>query len=521
MGRATYLQLVRADATLVAGALTVQADGVRRYQYNPRLMEIARQIPRGTIYDRNGIPLATSDWEELQKYRDEYMKLGIALEEVTARSQRRYYPFAGRTFHLLGDWRTRANWAASNTSFEERDSNRRLQGYDDRARVVEARDQDEKSVRILKYDYSELIPLLRHRYEPEHEGVRQLLNRKRDLTLSIDVRLQLRVSEILRSYLQHQNLNKGAAVVLDPNTGDLLASVTYPYPQGTRPIGAAPNPDDISERTGETMLDRARYGLYPPGSTFKLVTAMAALRLNPEILEKTFQCQRLPDGRVGHTVRGWSRPIRDDVQDKTAHGTVDLEKGIVVSCNAYFAQLATYLLGPEALHGTADLLGIRVAAPNTPKQLRDALPQAAYGQGQVVATPFQMARAAATIANEGAMPFGRWVTDDNNPRIQEPQKVLSREHAKRLAGFMRSVVTRGTGRRLSSIQPLIAGKTGTAEIQGAPSHAWFIGLAPYGESSQNRIAFSVLAEHGRYGGIVAASIAGEIVTAARDLGIIQ
>jgi cell division protein FtsI/penicillin-binding protein 2 len=64
--RAAYVQIVRADATLVAGALSVQADGMRRYQYNPRLMDIARQIPRGTIYDRNGIPLATSDWKNFK-----------------------------------------------------------------------------------------------------------------------------------------------------------------------------------------------------------------------------------------------------------------------------------------------------------------------------------------------------------------------------------------------------------------------------------------------------------------------
>ncbi len=519
--RAAYVQIVRADATLVAGALSVQADGTRRYQYNPRLMEIARQIPRGTIYDRNGIPLATSNWEELQQNRDQYLKLGIYLDQVTDRSQRRYYPFAGRTFHLLGDWRTRANWAASNTSFEERDSNVRLQGYDDRARIVELKDGDDKLVRTLKVDYSELIPLLRHRYQPEHESVKQVLSRERDLRLSIDIRLQLRVAEILKSHLQRQNMDKGAAVVLAPDTGDLLASVTYPYPQGSKPIESLYNPDDVSARTGEMMLDRARYGLYPPGSTFKLVTAMAALRSNPRILEETFLCQTLPDGRVGNLVRGWPRPIRDDIQDKSAHGKVNLEKGIIVSCNAYFAQMASYLLGPEVLHGTADLLGIRVAAPNTPKQLRKALPQAAYGQGQVVATPFQMARVAATVANGGSMPYGRWVTDDTNPRTQEPQTILSHEQSERLAQFMRAVVTHGTGRRLSSVQPPIAGKTGTAEIQDAPSHAWFIGFAPYGGDSQRRIAFSVLVEHGRYGGIVAAPIASEIVAAARDLEIIQ
>ena len=102
------------------------------------------------------------------------------------------------------------------------------------------------------------------------------------------------------------------------------------------------------------------------------------------------------------------------------------------------------------------------------------------------------------------------MTDDTNPRTQEPQTILSHEQSERLARFMRSVVTHGTGRRLSSVQPPIAGKTGTAEIQDAPSHAWFIGFAPYGGDSQRRIAFSVLVEHGRYGGIVAAPIASEI-----------
>ena len=89
----------------------------------------------------------------------------------------------------------------------------------------------------------------------------------------------------------------------------------------------------------------------------------------------------------------------------------------MVSCNAYFAQLGTYAVGAEALLDTAKALGITVARPNTAKQLKDALPQASYGQGQVVATPFQMARVAATIAAGGAMPEGRWVIGaSDNPR---------------------------------------------------------------------------------------------------------
>ena len=175
----------------------------------------------------------------------------------------------------------------------------------------------------------------------------------------------------------------------------------------------------------ENYLDRARYGLYPPGSTFKVVTAMAALRKDPALTHKTYECIRLPDKRVGQFLKGSKRPIRDDIQDSQPHGTVDLENGIVVSCNAYFAQLGTYDVGAEPLWTTANLLGIAAASPNTAEQLKKSLPQSSYGQGQVVASPFQMARVAATVANGGAMPQGRWITDETNLRTGAPQTVLT------------------------------------------------------------------------------------------------
>jgi cell division protein FtsI/penicillin-binding protein 2 len=304
--------------------------------------------------------------------------------------------------------------------------------------------------------------------------------------------------------LQKAGQDKGAAVVMDPATGDLLAAVSYPLPR------------DGEE---EASLDRARYGLFPPGSTFKVVTAMAALRKDPQLTHRTYQCERLPDGRVGNYIKGSKRPIRDDVQDKNPHGTLDLEHGIVVSCNAYFAQLGAYDVGAPALIETANLLGIAAASPNTAAELKKSLPQSSYGQGEVVASPFQMARVAATVANSGVMPQGRWITDETNPRTNAPQPVLAPPLAQTLARFMREVVTEGTGRRAAGAIP-IAGKTGTAELADAPSHAWFIGFAPYGGAGR-KIAFSVLVENGVYGGTAAAPAAAEIVDAAAKLGLIQ
>jgi hypothetical protein len=507
--RAAYIQLLRPAPTMGHGTLVVQADGARRYQYNPRFQQVMQEIPKGSIYDRNNLPLATSRWEELEEHRAEYTALGIDIDRACVRTDSRHYPLGTATFDLLGDLRTRVRWAARNTSFVERDSATRLRGYDDRARVVEVRNpRTAKMERVVQYDYRELVPLLRHRYEPDHPEVRRVLDRKRDVRMSVDARLQLQALAILRNQLKLAKKEKGAIVALDPATGDLLASVSLPAP-----------PSGLVDEDDETSLDRARYGLYPPGSTFKVITAIAALRKSPELGSTTYQCIRLPDGRVGNFIKGSSRPIRDDVQDSSPHGSVNMERGVVASCNAYFAQLGTYDVGSQGLWETANLLGIATGSPDTARQLSKSLPQSAYGQGQVVASPFQMARAAATVANKGMMPFGRWITDETNDRAREPVTILAPELAGTIGRYMRGVVTGGTGRKAAASVP-VAGKTGTAELANAPSHAWFIGYAPFGPATK-RVAFAVLVENGQYGGANAAPAAAELVNAAARLGLVK
>jgi cell division protein FtsW (lipid II flippase) len=517
IGRAAYIQTVKANDLVVRGALVLQADGVRRYQYNPRLLEIARQIPKGTIFDRNGLPLATSDWKLLGQHRPDFERMGIHLEQTTSQAERRQYPLGAPLFYLLGDTRNRLKQGATNTAFQENTSRVRLQGYDDVAEVEEARDpQTGQITSRVKRDYRALVPLLRHRYEPDNPQVKEILSRPRDVRMSIDAPFELRVTEILKQHLAKLGKQKGAVVVLDPATGDLLAAASLPLPSADEFASLSANPE--APIPDQDLLDRARFGLYPPGSSFKIVTAIAALRKDPALAQQKFECIRLPDGRVGNIVG--KRIIRDDIKDTAPHGTLDIGKGIAVSCNAYFAQLGAERVGAQALYDTAALLGISVARPNTPEQLKQFLAQASYGQGQVVASPFQMARVAATIANGGNAPQGRWIVDETNPRVRAPEPVLSRELAAEVAGFMRSVVTSGTARVLNNSRISIAGKTGTAELAKDASHAWFIGFAPYGASSGKQIAFAVLVENGQYGGTSAAPIAGDIVAAARELGIL-
>ena len=501
LGKVTWVQLLAGDYIATRGALVLQQDGARRYEYNPRLRQLARRVGRGTIYDRNGVPLATSSWEDLERHRAEYLSLGIQLERVSARSNSRHYPLGPLTFHLLGDINSRRNWGAPNTAYLERDAAPKLRGF-----VGGAGAEADEETASGQHDYSGLLPLLR--------CCRTTLNtvpgfrpQDRDLRLSVDVAFTARVGHILEQHLRRIGRPKAAVVVLDAANGEVLAAVSEPLPRGS---DASPD--------GE-LFDRARYGLYPPGSTFKLVTALAALRADPTLADFEMECVRLPDRRVG-TKLGASL-IRDDITDIEPHGHLRMDRAISVSCNAYFALLAREHVGASRLLGTAQELGIMVAQPNTVAVLAPMLPHAGYGQGQVLVSPFQMARVAATIASGGLIPQGHWQLDEGNMRTRPPSRLIRPEDAEVLARAMRLAVTEGTAVAAQRSSVPIAGKTGTAEVHNAPSHAWFAGFAPYGQHSGRTIAFCVLVENGRYGGAVAAPIAAEIVQAAYSLGLLR
>ena len=507
VGVALRIQIVEADALAVQPHLGVHADGGRRFEYNPRVVDLIRVIPRGTIVDRRGLPLATDDRKALEDARQRYERLGVAVNVACPDADQRCYPLGGRAFHILGDARSAKNWSASNTSYVERDADDRLRGFDDHASTVKTYDRSGQAMYTVHRDYRELLPVLRHRYEPAHAAVVALRTRPRDLQLTLDADLQIRVSAIVANYARKAQ-GKAAAVVLDPDSGAILASASYPWPsmEGSN-----------VENDPESLLDRARYGAYPPGSTFKLVVAAAALRQGAS--GGRYTCVRLPDGRVGARIDGWSRPVRDDVRDSRPHGTIAMHDGLVHSCNAYFAQLAVRL-GPEPLVDLANRLRITLTADaDRVTGVRGTLPQVGYGQAQVIASPLRMATVAAAIADDGVLrqPYMD-VTQAPKPGAR-PDAILDPSAARLLATYMRDAVVNGTGQSLRGHPSQIAGKTGTAEIAGRPSHGWFIGFAPSG-SAKKRIAFAIVIEHAGYGGITAAPAAGEIVSAAAAAGLI-
>jgi peptidoglycan glycosyltransferase len=194
---------------------------------------------------------------------------------------------------------------------------------------------------------------------------------------------------------------------------------------------------------------------------------------------------------------------------------VTLHDGLVHSCNAYFAQLA-WRLGAPALVDAAAAAGISYAGA-TPQSMRDTLPYAGYGQGTVLATPLRMARVASAISNGGLILEPPVVRGDTS---KAPTALLPPESARLLARFMRDAVSDGTATRLRQHAIPIAGKTGTAQVDGAASHAWFVGFAPYGPAT-HRIAFAVLLEHAGYGGRHAADLAAQVVSTAASVGLVQ
>ena len=123
LGFAAYYQVAHDQDFLAREAKVFEDDGVKRPQRNPRLNSLAHEIRRGNIFDRNGVLLATSDWSELERRRDQYSKLGVSIDTACSRLDNRHYPFGSLTAHLLGDLRTGDNFHATNASLIEHDSN--------------------------------------------------------------------------------------------------------------------------------------------------------------------------------------------------------------------------------------------------------------------------------------------------------------------------------------------------------------------------------------------------------------
>ncbi len=355
---------------------------------------------------------------------------------------------------------------------------------------------------------------------------RQLVTRDKrprgqDLVLTLDARLQ-------QTALAGFGDRHGAAVVIRPRDGAVLALVNSPSFDPNR-IGPGlfqvPPPDT-------PLLNRATQGLYPPGSTFKVVMAAMAIELG---FSGTIDCpaEGFTTSRYYPRIRDHDYySARDGGRRWAGHGRMGLTTAFVESSNVFFAQLGVRF-GRDALFQTGERFAFdrqirlyrsagRSGSMSTGRiprlKERDlyGLAQASIGQGRVLVTPAHMATIAAAVANRGLAMRPRLIADEPPAALGQ---FMSPATAGRLAGMMRRVVTEGTGRGIDTPELAIAGKTGTAENPRGKAHSWFVGFAPAQSPAQPpELAIAVMVEHGGYGSRAAAPIARDLLLTGMSLG---
>ncbi|HSN66170.1 MAG TPA: penicillin-binding transpeptidase domain-containing protein, partial [Fusibacter sp.] len=332
-----------------------------------------------------------------------------------------------------------------------------------------------------------------------------------NLILTIDHNLQALARELIGD-------KRGSIVALNPKTGEILAMVSTPdFNPNEKSL--EDNWADISTNENSPLLPRAVVGLYPPGSTFKVVTAVAAIEEG--LLDFQFEDTGsvVIDGKTFANV------------NSKAYGLLNMTSAMALSSNVYFSKLSE-VLDTKALVKTAENAGLnRTISFDIPTKKSSINPNikskteyaaTVIGQGKLLVTPLQMALICAGIANDGVImePFlVKSISDRNNI-------ILSNTLSKKLYNFtdsktselvtemMIEVVKNGTGTKAAISDVVVAGKTGTAQNEkstegGGNDHAWFIGFAP---ASDPEIAIAVILENqDRDGGQVAAPIARKIM----------
>lgn len=329
------------------------------------------------------------------------------------------------------------------------------------------------------------------------------------ITLSLDMDIQRVATEALGS-------NKGAVVVLNPKTGAVLALVSKP---GFDPNKVEENWRLLAGSPDGVMVDRALRGRFIPGSSFKIVTAAAALESGLVSTDIAF------DGSSSIKIHGGKVTNYEGI----GYGNISFEEAFIKSVNTVFGQVGKDLGGKKMVEAAKSFgLGSKIPFDLTTKE--GGVPRAsdmdelevawmAVGQGRTLATPLNMALVGAAVANDGGImqPYlvERIEEHDGNVvfsrRTQVWMRPMSKDTAETLKGLMEKVVTEGTGKRAQIESIRVAGKTGTAEVGDKPPHAWFVSFAPVEDP---QVVVVVVVENGGQGGRVAAPIAREILKSA-------
>ena len=353
--------------------------------------------------------------------------------------------------------------------------------------------------------------------EKMDNGMQERKNPGDNVYTTLDVGLQEAANKAMGIY-------EGAIIATNPKTGEILAMVSKPdY-----------NPNEISDIWEDlleddesgVLLNRAAQGLYPPGSTFKIVTALEYIHENPSTYTNySFTC----NGSI--KIDG----SRIQCYHGTNHGKVDFEKSFAKSCNSSFANMGTKL-DWNSFSSTLDTL---LFGRSLPFELESAVStvkagpdmtaedqmQTAIGQGETLVSPLHMNLITCAIANDGKLqhPYVVDHVENANGAVIKrfsssgSTKMMSEQESYILQGLMREVVETGTATKLKDQSYTAAGKTGSAEYNSErDSHAWFTGFAPVEDPE---ICVTVIIEGAGSGGDYAVPMARRMFDAYFDASV--
>ncbi|HVG15933.1 MAG TPA: penicillin-binding transpeptidase domain-containing protein, partial [Chitinophagaceae bacterium] len=499
---------------VVQPSLVADRSGARMFSYNPRISILMNRLQAGTLYDRKGRILATSNPELIMQKGDSLLKAGLEkqnLQALTRKRLDRYYPFAAHMFFWTGDLNTGIFMGGSNGYFGEYEHQAELRGFQTPASnfMVSASHfredrflpESATEMTVEQRDYSALASLLLAGINSK--AVDEFKKRNRDVYLAMDARLQTAIQQSIS--LDDSLRNKRVTVVImEDSTGDVLSSASYPLP-------AVDDWEKLNLSTREqnklpywiTNADLGFTLATQPGSTAKLVTALASFnKLGDRAAKRTFLI------RSQDVIRAIS-----EEPDET--GTITLERAVVKSNNPYFIKLANeeqlqeemanlYMQTGMFLKGVGgyyfeneidntqqqnrwrelwrktEFRSLRSYNPNDIRKTRGrGVSGMAWGQGELIATPASIARVTAGIANGGSLMPNRFVlkVSDSSTRLQAPVTLTKEPYAESMQQFMIAQSASKTER----LGIKVGGKTGTPEriVRGARiNDGWYTFFAP-------------------------------------------
>ena len=486
---------------------------------NLRLLSSVLQLDSKVLEDRIARARTYSPFLPARIKRDVDMKTLAAIEEhlpvLTGVSyqveSKRVYPTPARASHLLGYRREISDAQLSVASDYSRPGD--LVGVAGLEARYESSLRGQRGVEYVSVNSKgQIIGSL-------EDGKRDKIAKEGfDLLLSVDGGLQAFAESLMTNY-------SGALVAMDPSDGGILAFVSKPDYDPSIMSGVTPADlwSELQSNPEKPLFNRASLTRYPPGSTFKMVLAAAALEEG--VIDENYRISCSGGFRFGNRV----------FKDLHVHGSVNIVEAIQKSCNVFFYQLMLKV-GFEKWNEYGQRFGFGLATnTDTGEETTGLLPSRedydrrygkgrwtqgflislAIGQGEVGVSPLQMARYAAALANGGivyrphAVEFIR--NKESNTVDPVPHDSTLVDLSPHVMGIIREGMQRvvqapgGTG-GMARIQGVIsAGKTGTAENTHGKDHAWYIGFAPF---DNPKIAIAVLLENSGFGGAKAAPLAG-------------